>query len=61
MDVFNIINEHYPIYFDKLEKLRDGGSTSMEIFGNDCLSDLELDDQLDWLYKWREQCAREEM
>ena len=31
-------------------------ATVMEIFGGDCLSDAELDDQLDWLYRWREQC-----
>jgi len=33
-------------------------ATIMEIFGNDCLSDKELDGQLDWLYKWREQCDK---
>jgi Ser/Thr protein kinase RdoA (MazF antagonist) len=32
-------------------------ATIMEIFGVDCPSDAELDSQLDWLYKWREQCG----
>jgi len=31
----------------------------MEIFGHDCLNDTELDYQLEWLYKWREQCESE--
>jgi len=31
-------------------------ATVMEIFGHDCLNDMELDYQLEWLYKWREQC-----
>ena len=31
-------------------------ATVMEIFGNDCLNDKELDEQLDWLHRWREQC-----
>jgi len=31
-------------------------ATIMEIFGNDCLSDKELDEQLGWLYEWRKQC-----
>ncbi|MCL2154012.1 MAG: hypothetical protein FWH57_13875, partial [Oscillospiraceae bacterium] len=35
MDVLNILNEHYPIYFDKLEQLRDGGSTSYAVFSGD--------------------------
>ena len=30
-------------------------ATVMEIFGSDCLSVLELDYQLEWLYRWREQ------
>ena len=34
-------------------------ATIMEIFGNNCLSDEELDGQLDWLYRWREQCESE--
>jgi Ser/Thr protein kinase RdoA (MazF antagonist) len=34
-------------------------ATVMEIFGHDCLNDSELDYQLDWLYRWREQCAKE--
>lgn len=33
-------------------------ATVMEIFGHDCLNDAELDYQLDWLYKWREQCEK---
>jgi len=32
----------------------------MEIFGPDCLTDAELDKQLDWLYRWREQCGSKE-
>jgi Ser/Thr protein kinase RdoA (MazF antagonist) len=34
-------------------------ATVMEIFGHDCLNDAELDYQLDWLYRWREQCESE--
>jgi Ser/Thr protein kinase RdoA (MazF antagonist) len=34
-------------------------ATVMECFGIDCLSDADIDKQLDWLYKWREQCERE--
>jgi len=34
-------------------------ATIMEIFGYDCLTDAELDKQLDWLYRWREQCDKE--
>ena len=34
-------------------------ATVMEIFGHDCLNNTELDYQLEWLYKWREQCERE--
>jgi len=34
-------------------------ATVMEIFGHDCLNDTELDYQLEWLYRWREQCERE--
>jgi Ser/Thr protein kinase RdoA (MazF antagonist) len=30
-------------------------ATIMEIYGLDCLSDEEIDSQLDWLYRWREQ------
>jgi Ser/Thr protein kinase RdoA (MazF antagonist) len=33
-------------------------ATIMEIFGIDCLSDSELDGQLEWLYRWRAQSAR---
>ena len=32
MEVLNTLNEHYPIRFDKYEKLRDGGSTSYAVF-----------------------------
>jgi len=35
MDVLNTLNEHYQIYFDKLEQLRDGGSTSFAVFSDD--------------------------
>jgi len=28
----------------------------MEIFGFDCIDNAYLDNQLDWLYRWREQC-----
>ena len=31
-------------------------ATVMEIFGADCLDGKDLDDQLEWLYRWREQC-----
>ena len=34
-------------------------ATVMEIFGHDCLDDTELDYQLEWLYRWREQCESE--
>ena len=34
-------------------------ATVMEIFGHDCLNDTELDYQLEWLFKWREQCESE--
>ena len=34
-------------------------ATVMEIFGYDCLSDAELDYQLEWLQKWRAQCAKQ--
>jgi len=34
-------------------------ATIMAIFGHDCLSDSELDYQLEWLYRWREQCESE--
>ena len=33
-------------------------ATIFEIYGVDCLSDAELDGQLDWLYRWREQCRK---
>jgi Ser/Thr protein kinase RdoA (MazF antagonist) len=31
-------------------------ATVMEIFGLDCLDESDMDNQLDWLYKWRKQC-----
>lgn len=31
-------------------------ATVMEIFGLDCIDSKDMDNQLDWLYKWREQC-----
>jgi len=34
-------------------------ATVMEIFGHNCLNDSELDYQLEWLYRWREQCESE--
>jgi Ser/Thr protein kinase RdoA (MazF antagonist) len=30
-------------------------ATVMELYGSDCLSDQEIGNQLDWLYRWREQ------
>jgi Ser/Thr protein kinase RdoA (MazF antagonist) len=32
-------------------------ATVMDIFGAYCLDDKDLDNQLVWLYKWREQCG----
>ena len=32
MEILNILNEHYPLRFDKYEHLRDGGSTSYAVF-----------------------------
>jgi hypothetical protein len=32
-------------------------ATIMEIFGMDCLGETDIDNQLEWLYKWREQCG----
>jgi len=34
-------------------------ATVMEIFGHDCLNATELDYQLEWLYRWRDQCENE--
>lgn len=34
-------------------------ATVIEIFGLDCVDDVFFDRQLDWLYKWREQCRKE--
>lgn len=31
-------------------------ATVMEIFGIDCIDETDMDNQLEWLYKWREQC-----
>jgi Ser/Thr protein kinase RdoA (MazF antagonist) len=31
-------------------------ATVMEIFGLDCIDGTDMDNQLDWLYRWREQC-----
>ncbi len=33
-------------------------ATIIEIFGLDCVDDAFFDKQLDWLYRWREQCAQ---
>lgn len=32
-------------------------ATIMEIFGLDCIDEADMDNQLDWLYKWRDQCG----
>ncbi len=34
-------------------------ATVIEIFGLDCVDEAFLDEQLDWLMRWREQCERE--
>lgn len=31
-------------------------ATVMEIFGINCIDGTDMDNQLEWLYKWREQC-----
>lgn len=31
-------------------------ATIMELFGLDCLDEADMDDQLDWLYRWQAQC-----
>ena len=31
-------------------------ATVMEIHGPDCIDSTDIDNQLDWLYRWREQC-----
>ncbi|WP_322173835.1 phosphotransferase [Acutalibacter caecimuris] len=31
-------------------------ATIVELFGPDCLRDEDIDGQLEWLYRWREQC-----
>lgn len=33
-------------------------ATVIEIFGLDCVDEAFLDEQLDWLLRWREQCRR---
>ncbi len=33
-------------------------ATVMEIFGIDCIVATDMDNQLEWLYRWRQQCAR---
>ena len=33
-------------------------ATIIELYGIDCVDNAFLDKQLDWLYKWREQCAK---
>lgn len=33
-------------------------ATVMEIFGLDCIDGTDMDNQLEWLYRWREQCER---
>ena len=32
-------------------------ATIIEIYGPDCVDDEFLDNQLDWLYRWKAQCA----
>ena len=32
-------------------------ATIIEIYGSDCVDDEFLDNQLDWLYRWKAQCA----
>ena len=31
-------------------------ATVMEMFGLDCIDSTDMDNQLEWLYRWREQC-----
>ena len=33
-------------------------ATVMELAGLDCIDSTDMDNQLDWLYKWSEQCAK---
>ena len=35
-------------------------ATIVEVFGMDCVDDEFFDCQLEWLYKWREQCEKYE-
>lgn len=35
MDILSILKEHYPVNFDKLEMMRDAGSTSYTVFSGD--------------------------
>jgi Ser/Thr protein kinase RdoA (MazF antagonist) len=34
-------------------------ATIIEMYGIDCVDNVFLDKQLDWLYRWREQCGNE--
>lgn len=34
-------------------------ATVMEIAGIDCLNETDMDNQLDWLYRWRKKCESE--
>ncbi len=34
-------------------------ATVMELFGLDCFDNTDMDNQLDWLYRWRAQCENE--
>jgi len=36
-------------------------ATIVEIFGLDCIDEAFIDRQLDWLYRWREECERNHM
>lgn len=41
----------FPVYDFQLQ------ATIIEIYGPDCEDDEFLDNQLDWLYRWKAQCA----
>ncbi len=48
----NVFYDFIGIYHYQLQ------ATIMEIYGLDCVDYKFLDNQLDWLMRWREQCAR---
>ena len=35
-------------------------ATVMEMFGLDCIDSTDMDNQLDWLYRWRKQCENKQ-